>query len=118
MNEIFSHRFWADCLIRCDEELSEKIAELTIIGATNLRYDSLDDFMFLGNIPSNKRRQLRKYLKNIGCTSIRIEEPNDFWYEHDDCSNRQLRPRIIILVLSLALFMIILAIIAGIAKIL
>jgi len=85
------------------EEIIEKLEE---IGATDSRYDGLDDFMFLGNIPSNKRSQLRKYLKSIGCTSVRIKEPDSFWYKYDEDSNREFRPELVIAILCLiSLFM-------------
>ena len=91
-----NHRFWAVKKINSSSIVREIFAELEKIGAFNLRYDSLDDFMILGNIPSNRRRQLRKYLKNIGCTSIRIKEPDNFWYTHDESHNRQLKMEVII----------------------
>lgn len=74
LKKITGHRFWAVKMISSSSEVEEKIAKLETIGATNLRYDSLDDFMFMGNIPSNKRRQLRKYLKSIECSNIRIAD--------------------------------------------
>lgn len=105
MKKITCHRFWAVKLV--DTSLAKIIInEIENLGGSNLRYDSLDDFMFMGNIPGNKRNQLRRYLKRVGCYNIRIEEPDSFWYIHDESCNRQLRPEIIIvglLIISLTL---------------
>lgn len=73
MEKIPGNRFWADKIISRSSEARKIIAELEKIGASNVRYDSLDDQMFLGNIPSDKKRQLAKYLNSIGCTNIKIE---------------------------------------------
>lgn len=74
MKIVPNKRFWAVKILGSLSVLEPILAELEKIGAFNVRYDSLDDQMFLGNIPDDKESQLRKYLKNIGCTNIRTEK--------------------------------------------
>lgn len=77
--------------------INEIIEELTILcGATNVSHTIMDSVEIGGYITVDKKKCLYRYLKNTSCSSVKIEDPDNFWYKQDIYGKMRLRPRIII----------------------